>query len=134
MLGHARNIMTEKVVSVATTASLTDIAEILVDAQIGGVPVVEDDGRVVGFVSEVDLMDALLRDDPSHTPATKVMTTSPIVIDEFAPTDEVMALLRERKIHHLPVVRAGRLVGIITPLDVLRYFVGLVASDPLDAG
>jgi CBS domain-containing protein len=134
VLGHARNIMTEKVVSVAATASLTDIAEILVDAQIGGVPVVERDGRVVGFVSEIDLMDALLRDDPSHTPAKEIMTTPPIVIDEFAPTDEVMALLREKKIHHLPVVRAGRLVGIITPLDVLRYFVGLVASDPLDAG
>jgi CBS domain-containing protein len=42
-------------------------------------------------------------------------------VNEFETTDEVMALFRKHGIHHLPVVREGLLLGIITPADVIRY-------------
>jgi CBS domain-containing protein len=58
------------------------------------------------------------------------MTRPAIVADEFMPTDEVMSLLRESHIHHLPIVREERLVGIITPRDILRYFVERVLPPP----
>jgi len=51
------------------------------------------------------------------------MSQPAIVIDEFAPSDEVIELLRREGIRHLPVVRAGKLVGIISPSDILRWFV-----------
>ena len=126
--------MTERVTSVAPDAPLDATAGILVGERLGGVPVVDGDGRVIGFVSETDLLAALLRGESPDTAAGEIMSRHPIVIDEFAPTDDVMGVLRESQIHHLPVVREGRLVGIITPHDVLRFFVDHVLPKPPEVG
>jgi CBS domain-containing protein len=123
MKGHARNIMTHHASAVVGDTKLDEVARLLVDARIGGVPVVDEDERVIGFVSETDLMATLVRGTLPGSSARDVMSHPPIVVDEFATTDEVMTILRTSQIHHLPVVRSGRLVGIITPLDILRYFV-----------
>jgi CBS domain-containing protein len=132
--GHARNIMTERVMAISPDTPLPVIAATFVAQGFGGAPVVDESDRVIGFVSEIDLMDALLRDDPQETLARDLMSSPAIAIDEFAPAEEAMTLLRERGIHHLPVVRQGRLVGIISPVDVLRYFVDHVLPKPPEAG
>lgn len=134
MKGHARNLMTERVTSVAPDDPLETIAATLVGEAISGVPVVDASESVVGMVTESDIIIALLRQDAPETPARTLMSAPAITIDEFAPTDEVIAVLRERRIHHLPVVRAGKLVGIIAPSDVLRYFVQRDLEPPPEAG
>ena len=126
--------MTERVVAVGPDTALPEIAATFVAQGFGGAPVVDESDRVIGFVAEIDLMDALLRDDPKETLARDLMSSPAITIDEFAPAEEAMTLLRERGIHHLPVVRQGRLVGIIAPVDVLRYFVDHVLPEPPKAG
>jgi CBS domain-containing protein len=131
---HARNIMTERVMAVSPDTTLPEIGATFVAHGFGGAPVVDESDRVIGFVSEIDLMDALLRDDPKETLARDLMSSPAITIDEFAPAEEAMTLLRERGIHHLPVVRQERLVGIITPVDVLRYFVDHMLPQPPKAG
>ena len=134
MKGHARNMMTERVVTVTPSTPLVAVAATLVAEQLGGVPVVEADDSLLGFVSETDVVNALLRRDPAATEAREVMSQPTIAIDEFAPADEVIETMRSRHIHHLPVARAGKLVGIITPLDVLRWFVEHDQPPPDDAG
>jgi CBS domain-containing protein len=131
--GHARNMMTERVVTVAPDTPLVAIAATLVAERIGGVPVVGPGGEVVGFVSETDLATALMNPESARVMAREIMS-QPSVIDEFAPADEVIDALRSRRIHHLPVARGGKLVGIITPLDVLRWFVEHERPLPDDAG
>jgi CBS domain-containing protein len=131
--GHARNIMTERVTSVDPDTSLEVIARTLVAGRFGGVPVVDKEDRVLGFVSEADLMVALLHDAVTDSPARDVMT-SPVLVDEFETTDDVLALMREANTDHLLVVRQNRLVGIITPLDVLRFLVEQVLPPPPEAG
>jgi CBS domain-containing protein len=133
MKGHARNMMTSPVVSVRPEASLTEIARCLASARIGGVPVVGAEGRVEGIVSESDLLDALLAGRDPSTRAAEVMTRSVLAVDEFDRTEEVMSLLRKHRIHHLPVLRGGQLVGMITPSDVVRFMVEQVLSRPPDA-
>jgi CBS domain-containing protein len=133
MKGHARNMMTAPVVSVRPEASLTEIARCLAAARIGGVPVVGAEGRVEGIVSESDLLDALLAGRDPSTRASEVMTHSVLSVDEFDRTEEVMSLLRQHRIHHLPVLRGGELVGMITPSDVVRFMVEQVLSKPSDA-
>ena len=132
--GHARNMMTERVAAVAPDTPLAAIAATLVAGRIGGVPVLEADGSVVGFISETDVVSALIQEDPALTEAREIMSQPTISIDEFAPADEVIATLRSQRIHNLPVTRAGKLVGIITPLDVLRWFVEHEAPPPDVAG
>src|SRR5262245_26372066 len=126
--------MTERVTKIRPDTPLPEIANTLVSAGFGGLPVVDHNDRVVGFVSEIDLMDALLRDDPWETLARDFMSSPAITIDEFAPAEEAMAALREHGIHHLPVVRQGRLVGIIAQVDVLRYYVVHAFPKPPEAG
>jgi len=134
MKGHARNMMSAPVMSVGPEASLTEIARCLAAARIGGVPVVGADGRVEGFVSESDLLDALLQDRNPSTRAAELMTRSVLSVNEFDRTEEVMSLLRQHRIHHLPVLRGGELVGMITPSDVVRFMVEQVLSEPPAAG
>jgi CBS domain-containing protein len=98
----------------------------------GGLPVVDDDERVIGFITETDVLDAVLRGEPEATKVRELMSHPVLVVDEFSPTDEVMSLLRDGKVRHLPVVRAEKLVGIITPHDVLRYFVQHVLPIPAE--
>ncbi len=130
MQGHARSIMTARVTSVAPGTPLAEIARIMVAGRFGGVPVVEADNRVVGFVSESDLMDALIEGRGQDTRALELMTTPVVTVDEFDRTDEVMRVLREHAIHHVPVLRQGRLVGIITPSDVIRFLVDRLLPQP----
>jgi len=134
MKGHARNIMTERVTAVSPDTPLEGVARILVAGRFGGVPVVDRDGQVLGFLSEKDLMTALLQSSNADRPASDIMAREPTVIDEFETTENVMALMRERQVDHVLVAREGRLVGIITPLDVLRFFVEHVIPPPPEVG
>ncbi len=127
-------MMTAPVVSVGPEASLAEIARCLAAARIGGVPVVGEGGRVEGFVSESDLLDALLADRDPATRASDLMTRSIHSVNEFDRTEEVMSLLRQHRIHHLPVLRGGQLVGMITPSDVVRFMVEEVLSKPPEIG
>jgi CBS domain-containing protein len=127
-------MMTERVAAVGPDTPLAAVAATLVAERVSGVPVVEPNGALVGFVSETDIVNGLLHRDPAATEARDVMSHPTIAIDEFATADEVIETLRSRRIHHLPVERAGKLVGIITPLDVLRWFVDHEQPVPDDAG
>jgi CBS domain-containing protein len=122
MPGHARTIMTPRVTAVSPDTPLPDIVRILAAGGFGGVPVTDGTGRVVGFVSEGDLMDALLRGSVERMRAGDVMSSPVITVDEFDTAEDVMQVLRGHGIHHVPVVRHEKLVGIITPSDVIRFF------------
>lgn len=115
--------MSRHVTSVEPDTPLPDIAARMLQGPFGGLPVVDAEGTVVGFVSANDVVGALLRGDKVTTPARALMTSPAFVLDEFATTDDVMRLFREEGIHHAPVLRAGRLVGVVSSKDVLRHFV-----------
>lgn len=111
--GQAGEIMTTPVVTVREGATVGQVAETLRRHRISGVPVVDDSGGVVGLVSEYDLLakrGAVARD---------VMTTAVISVTEDTPIDDVRHLLVDRRIRRVPVLSAGRLVGIISRADVV---------------
>jgi CBS domain-containing protein len=123
MKGHARQLMTARVVVAAPDTSLAEAARLLAGVEISGLPIVEADGQVIGIVTESDLLEALLSPVAVETPVRTLMTTHVVTVDEFTLADSVIRLLREKRFHHLPVTRQGVVVGLITPQDVLRYFV-----------
>src|SRR5713101_1928094 len=123
MKGHARQFMTAKVVIASPETSLAEATHLLAQVEISGLPVVDADGQVVGIVTESDLLNALLGPTSVETPISTLMTTPVVTVDEFTPADSIIRLLRERRFHHLPVTRQGVVVGLITPQDVIRYFV-----------
>ncbi len=90
MKGHARNLMTDHVIKVQPDMSLTDIGRVLVAGHHGGLPVVDDDDRVIGIITEFDVLDAVLRGVPETTLVRDLMSHPVLVVDEFTTTDEVI--------------------------------------------
>jgi CBS domain-containing protein len=136
------DVMTKEVVTVPVTASLKDVAALLVEHGISGLPVVDESRCVLGVVSEADIL-MKERTPPVHSlvfatlhpsevleeelrgdarSAGEAMTTPPIVIDPNRPLAEAATLMLEFKVNRLPVVEDERLVGIVTRADLVRAF------------
>ncbi|HEX9824702.1 MAG TPA: CBS domain-containing protein [Actinomycetota bacterium] len=117
-----RDVMTVGVVTVSPETSLKEVAGLLLGAKVSGVPVV-DGGRVVGIVSESDLLP--LREGTAGHPvarASDVMTRKLISLVEEMSVTEAARVLQRHRIKRAPVMRGGRLVGIVTRGDLLRPY------------
>jgi CBS domain-containing protein len=115
--------MTPNAMTVKPDLPLRDVAQLLLGSGFGGVPVVDARGALVGVLSDLDLARALLTSGlDGHVRAA--MTEGATSVDEFATTDDVIKVLRDHNLRHLPVVRQGAVVGVITPMDVIKYFLG----------
>lgn len=134
----AKDVMTTEVVTIRRETGVERVAQLMLTRRISGIPVVDDDDRLVGMVTEGDLMRrSELHVSPlaSWTSVEKrardyarghgreakdVMTAEVITIGEETPVGEVAALLEEAGIKRLPVMRGGRLIGIVSRADLLR--------------
>jgi len=144
----ARDVMTSSPITVAPDTPVTEVATLLLEKRISAVPVVEADGRIVGIVSEGDLLRRadtqteqrrsswleLLLDRnvtsadfvKTHgTRARDVMTPDVVAVTSDTPLAEIASLLERRRIKRVPVVDNGRLVGIVSRANLLQ---GLVAQ------
>lgn len=145
----ARDIMTTDVACIAPDTSVRRAAEIMLARRVSGLPVIDDEGRLAGIVTEGDLMRrAELRNAPwpggesgeragagheayirSHSwRARDVMTAAVASVPEEAPLSHIAALFDRLDIKRVPVVRDARVVGIVSRSDLLRAIV----SAPLD--
>lgn len=110
-------LMTDEVISVVGRTPSDDVAALLVDHDISGVPVVDGDERVIGVISRTDL---LIRD---HLTARDVMTEPAVTVHADQTVTEAARLITRRGVTRLPVVdEEDRLVGIVTRRDLLRVF------------
>ncbi|MEV5410870.1 CBS domain-containing protein [Thermopolyspora sp. NPDC052614] len=108
-----KDIMTAPVITVRRDTSVPDVAALLRGRRVSAVPVVDDEGAVVGLVSEYDL---LAREGAT---AADVMTSAVISVTEDTDVDEVRHLLVERRIRRVPVLSGGHMVGIVSRSDVM---------------
>ncbi len=139
----ARDIMSTKVVTVSPSTSVRDIAGLMVEKHVSGLPVLNDNGTLVGMVSEGDLLrrpeigtqkhrrrwvsffsgvDSQAREfTKSHAlRAGDVMTKQVIHVSEETPLGDVVGLMEKHNIKRLPVLSDGKLVGIVSRVDLLR--------------
>jgi len=117
----ARDIMQRPVVAATALASLRDVATQLVQNGFSGMPVADPDGRVVGVVTESDIVRTLIAGKRlENLTAGEVMTGPPITVEVETPIEEVMKQLEENRIVRVPVTDHDKLVGIISRSDVIR--------------
>ncbi len=140
----AADIMTRKVVTVRPDSAAGTVARLLLDHHIGAVPVIDDDNRVIGIVSQADLLGRPAAGSPrawwlrlfsdkvlcleeianaAELTASDVMTRRVVTISQEAPIALVAGLMHRHRMKCLPVVRDGRLVGIVSRGDLLKGLV-----------
>lgn len=140
---RAKDIMTVNVLTVSPETSVKRTAQIMLDRGISGLPVVNDEGELVGMITEGDLMrrfELRARQRSSEAAPEQraydylkaqswkvgdVMTRQVVTIDEDMPIGQIAALLEEHGIKRTPVMRQKQLVGIVSRADLLH---GLVAA------
>lgn len=117
----AKDIMEQPVIAATPQASLRDVATQLVTNEFSGMPVAALDGRVVGVITESDIIRALIQGKKLETlTAADVMTGPPITVDVNTPLEEVMKSLEDHRIVRVPVTSENTLFGIISRRDVIR--------------
>jgi CBS domain-containing protein len=114
----AKDIMTTRVVTVKPSTPIADAARLLVRRKISGVPVVDekDKTKVVGILTEADLLAA----PAGAKTVAEVMRKRVISVAPDTSVDDIAATLVKRKIKRVPVLDGGKLVGIVSRIDVLR--------------
>jgi CBS domain-containing protein len=154
---QARDVMTLRVISVGADASIMDAVRLMLQNRISGLPVVGSRGELVGIVTEGDFLrrgeiDTQRRrsrwlefligpgraaDEYVRARGRKVeevMTRDPITITEDTPLTEVVELMERQRIKRLPVVRQGRLVGIVSRANIMHALVSLGRKPEAPAG
>jgi len=142
----AADIMSTGVITVGPEAGIRELAEILTLNKISGVPVVNEESQVVGVVSQSDLV---AQNKKLHIPTAitlfdwviylegterleaeiskitgtvvgDIMSRKVVTVEPDTPLEEVATIMTEKNIHTLPVVKDGRLVGVIGKLDIVK--------------
>ena len=120
---HAKDIMTKEVSTVRQDAKITDVIRLLAQKRITGVPVVSDDMRLLGVVTEKDILRTLRYDQNiKGKSAADLMTSEIISFDENDSLMEVFASLVENDFRRVPILSEGILVGIVSRRDIIEFF------------
>jgi len=146
----AADIMTTEVVKVPYDMTVEELARVFVEKNVTGVPVVDPDGKLLGMVTENDLIsrkkklhiptvmrlfDAFIPLEGSETmekeikkmsatQAGDICTRDLVTVKEDASLEEIATIMSEQGVHHLPVVRGEELVGVIDQHDVIKGIAG----------
>ncbi|PID53614.1 MAG: histidine kinase [Micrococcales bacterium] len=109
------------VVTVPPDTTVTQLMSLLSEHNIGAVVVSEGDGSVTGIVSERDIVRALSRDTgAAQAPVHQIMTSDVCTCDDDCSVEELMIEMTEQRARHLPVLKDGRMVGIVSIGDVVK--------------
>ncbi|CAG1771278.1 Hypoxic response protein 1 [uncultured bacterium] len=120
----AKDIMNKIVTAAKKNTIGRDLAVKLLSGMYSGLPVVDDKGKVVGVVSEFDLLKAIRSGKAlEQVTAGDIMSKNPICVTEDASIDHIIDLMTKHNIIRVPVVRNDTLVGVISRCDILNIIV-----------
>lgn len=111
--------------------TVRDIAKLLAEKRIGAVVITTSHMTIQGIVSERDVVRCIAHDGPAALDfaVSKIMTKNVKTCAEEDSEMELMALMTENRIRHLPVVKAGKLIGMVSIGDVVKYRIGAIERE-----
>ena len=144
---RARDVMVRAVVTTSPDSTVEQLARLMINLRISGVPVMDRDGRLVGIVTEGDLLRRVETGTERHRPrwsepfssssrlaaayikshasrVADIMTREVFSVEELATLGEIADLLETKHIKRVPVVHDGKIVGIVSRADLLKVLAG----------
>jgi len=109
----AKDIMTRDIIMVRPSMTVKQLAMLLIKNQISGAPVAAEDGKIVGVVSEADILAKKGRQ------VKGIMSTKVVSVNEETAVEEIAKLMSTHKIKRLPVMRENKIVGIVSRADIV---------------
>ncbi len=118
---NVRDVMTSEVVSLSSEAEVDEALELLLEKSISGLPLVDPDDRLMGLITEFDLLKLYSDEDYwDDSPCSKYMTTNVCTVQADASLDVAANVFNAARIRRLPVLDGDKLVGILSRRDILR--------------
>jgi CBS domain-containing protein len=109
----AKDIMTRDIITVSPTMKVKDLAVTLIKNQISGAPVAAKNGKILGVVSEADILAKKGKD------VKAIMSNKVISVSEDAAVEEIAQLMTTHSIKRLPVMNGAKIVGIVSRADIV---------------
>ena len=129
-MSTARDVMQTNLVTIQINSTVGEAIRVLIEHDISGAPVVDDEGDLVGIITELQLLEAIYTPEVKSHQIANFITWDVLSVTEETLLSDVTNVLVLHRIRRVPVVREGRLVGIIARRDLLRYTVE--ASESLE--
>ncbi len=122
-MATARDIMHAGAECISKSQTLKHAARRMRDLDVGALPICGDDGRLVGIVTDRDIVVKCIANglDPGTVTADELAQARPVAIGPAADVDEVLHLMAENQIRRLPVIDDQRVVGMISEADLARH-------------
>ena len=118
----ARDVMATEVISVQPSMTVQELAKLLAERRISGAPVVDYRGMLLGIVSDADILSRRRNEETVRL----IMTTDVIAVAEDESVQEIALLLSVKRINRVPVLRQGKLVGIVSRTDIVKAMAGIM--------
>ncbi len=145
----AKDIMTSEVITVSPETPVIELAKVLASNNIGGTPVVDDSGGLLGVVTENDLIDqkkkihiptvvnildsVIYLEKPERmekemlkfvgTTVEDIYTRDPITVEEETTLEDIATIMADNNVHTLPVVKENKLIGVIGKQDIIKTLI-----------
>lgn len=121
----AKDIMTKKVITISQDATLADVGELLGAKGISGMPVVNADEKVIGIITEKDLLNFAFKYSCSfqNTTVKEAMTENIVSFTSDTDIDKISLCFSENNFRRVPIIDEGKLVGIISRGDIIRSLI-----------
>ncbi|MBC8355971.1 MAG: CBS domain-containing protein [Planctomycetes bacterium] len=118
---QVKDIMTDRTVVVGPETMIDEAIDLLLDHRISGLPVVDDEGLLLGVITEIDVIDLVYEADIEGSLVSDYMTRDARSLDVEASLDDAATIFSTNTIRRIPIVRDGRLVGIVSRRDLIRF-------------
>jgi CBS domain-containing protein len=115
-----KDLMSTSIVSARPNTSIAEVAKKMRQADVGALPVCDDTGRVLGMITDRDIVIRTLASDENPKKAEDIMTMGPVFATPNMNTHQAAILMAKHQVRRLPVVESDRLVGLLSMADIAR--------------
>lgn len=117
----AKDIMVKKVITIDPEATLADAIDILISKKISGMPVVNKKGKMVGLISEKDILNFIFSGNLNNTTVSEAMSRKVVSFSPDTSIDKIALTIGENKFRRVPITNSeGKVIGIVSRRDIIK--------------